>query len=243
MPLLVAPLFAVSLGLCFGLLTLDGRGARGYLAARSSVRLFALVAFFPALILPALLRPAWAAMHFANRAPSAVALVGAALAALIIPIVYERATVLGALSRGRAAAAAALPGVLGLAVLVLLHHRTLVLTPAVPRIQEAEPLFGSVMGVAFVLVDVLLLVAAGLTAFALVDATPEERMDARPKPRIEARSNGRIDARPREPASQMGRKLLSAASSHAGGGVRRAPREPLPTKKRSLPTKKAEPDQ
>ena len=169
MPLLVAPLFAVSLGLCFGLLTLDGRGARGYLAARSSVRLFSALAFFPALLFAALLRPAWATMHFAGWTPSALLLAGAAVAAGIVPIMYERASGLAALSRTRAVAAASLPAALGLAVLLLLHRRALVLTPPLARLQEAEPLFGSTTGVAFLLVDALLLAAVGLTAFALID--------------------------------------------------------------------------
>lgn len=204
MPLLVAPLFALSLGLSFGLLTLDGRGARGWLSARSSVRLFATMAFFPALLLTALLRPGWAVMHFAGRAPSALLLAAAAIAAGLVPLVHERASVLGTLSRGRAIAAAALPGALGLFVLVILHRRALVLMPAVPRLEEAEPLLGSAMGVAFLLLDVLLLAAAGLTAFALVD-----------------------EATAPEPRPQIARKLLTAAPSDAGGVVRRGAREPL----------------
>jgi hypothetical protein len=210
MPLLVAPLFAVSLGLCFGLLTLDGRGARGWLAARSSVRLFAALAFFPALLLPALLRPAWAAMQFTGRPPSALLLAGAAIAAGAVPLVYERASALGTLPRGRAVATAALPGALGLLVLAALHRRALVLTPAVPRLEEPEPLFGSPMGVAFLLIDVLLLAAAGLTAFALAD-----------------------EARPEEPRLQIGRKLLPAAPSDAAGVVRQRGPRTAPAGKRT----------
>lgn len=198
MPLLVAPLFAVSLGLGFGLLTLDGRGARGWLAARGSVRLFAALALFPALLLTALLRPAWAALHFASRPSSALLLAGAAITAALVPLVYERASGLGTLSRSQAVAAATFPAGLGLLVLLILHRRALSLTPAIPRLEQAEPLFGSAMGVAFLLLDVLALAGAGLTAFALVD-----------------------EARPVEGRRQIGRKLLTAAPSDAGGVVHR----------------------
>lgn len=169
MPLLVAPLIAVSLGLCFGLLTLDGHGARGYLSARSSVRLFAALAFFPSLLVAALLRPGWAVLHFAAHPPSAALLGGAFVAALLVPFVYERAQSLGALSRGKAIVTATLPGFLGIGLLLLLHRRTLMLRPPIPRVEEAEALFGSPVGVGFVLVDLLLVVAVALTAFALAE--------------------------------------------------------------------------
>jgi len=186
MPLVVAPLVALSLGLGFGLVTLGSRGARGFLLCRSSVRAFALFALFPALLFSALLRPEWAALHFAGeRVPSAALLAGAALSAYLVPLAHDRAPALAVLPRPRAFALAALPGALALLVLFMLHRRTLTLTQGVRGLAEAEPLFGSATGAAFILIDALLLAAVILTAGAVIhsDDASEKKLGKLSPPR------------------------------------------------------------
>lgn len=135
------------------------------LEGRRAARWFAWLAFLPVVAFCALSRPAWALLHFEPpfSLPSAVLLLAAMGSALLVPLGHAWAAQLGETSPRARWLVAVLPASLALMVVVLLRHRSLVLTRARGN-APAEELFGSAWGAAVLALDVLLGVALWLTA-------------------------------------------------------------------------------
>lgn len=181
MPLLVAPLFALSLGLFLGTRRAGSFGARGARAAQRCIAMLGLLGLLPAFAFPVLYKPAWAWLHIVDpaRVPSFVNLILAAAAAALVVVGHK----LGDLMARSAAAAtpdgrtpstssgssvAAIPLAFALAILVVLHKRVLLVEPA-RRNVDPVTLFGSRFIVVLLVIDAMMIAAIVLTQRALDD--------------------------------------------------------------------------
>lgn len=179
MPLLVAPLFALSLGLYLGARRSGSFGARGVRAAQRCVAALAVLGLLPAFAFPALYKPGWAWLHIIDpaRIPSFVNLLLAGAAAAMAVAGHKLGD---AMARSAAAAApdgrppsgrdgsavAAIPLAFAVAIVVVLHKRVLVVEPA-RRNLDAVTLFGSRFVLALLLIDAMMVAAVVLTQRAL----------------------------------------------------------------------------
>lgn len=180
MPLLIAPLVAVSLGMYFGLLRPGSLGAQGTDIARRCTALYMTVCFFPVIAFAALMKPAWAWLHVLGHGPiSALNLMAAGGAAAFIGVGQIAGRSLGGLPRARALTVAAVPAIVSALLVIVMHRRFSVLEPA-SRSTEVSLLWGSRF--AFGLLALLLLLALGtwLTAREIeaLDADPDAAPEA-----------------------------------------------------------------
>lgn len=179
MPLLVAPLFALSLGLFLGTRRAGSFGARGVRAAQRCIATLALLGLLPAFAFPALYRPAWAWLHIVDpaRVPSFINLLLAGGSAALVIVGHK----LGDLTARSAAAAAPdgrtpspsggtsvalIPLAFALAIVIVLHKRVLIVEPA-RRNVDPVTLFGSRFILALLVIDAMMIAAIVLTQRAL----------------------------------------------------------------------------
>ncbi|MBK6516136.1 MAG: hypothetical protein IPM79_03195 [Polyangiaceae bacterium] len=199
MPLLIAPLVALSVGLLLGLRSPGALGARGAAVARTCVAWLAALAFFPALAVISLSEPAWATLHVLGEAevPSFILLLASALVSSLVLVGYRAARSLATSPRDGGprvgALTAAIPAAFALVLLAALRDRVGLLEPAHGRTPEVA-LVSSRFALALLTLDGLLGVATWLTSRALDDlaqATP--------------RNAGRL-GRPRRPSATPARE-------------------------------------
>lgn len=182
MPLLIAPLVALSIGLFLGLRSPGALGARGAAAARACVAWLAALAFFPAVAVASLCRPAWATLHVLadSSLPSFALLLASGAAASVLVLGYRLGRSLALAPRDRGprlpALTALIPAAFALLVLLAMRERLALLEPAHGR-AAALPLAGSRFALAPPALLGLLAIATLLTTRALdelADASPRE---------------------------------------------------------------------
>ncbi|NUP05072.1 MAG: hypothetical protein HOW73_03310 [Polyangiaceae bacterium] len=170
MPLVIAPLVALAVGMFLGLRNAGSLGARGGAVAERCMVWLALLGFFPVLAFGGLYQPGWAFLHIvdASRIPSFVALLVAAFASSLVVVGHRAGRTLGTMPNQDGSRvplgilAAAIPLAFSVIVLGALHARVLVVEPA-RRAAEAVSLFGSRFGIGLALMDLLLAAAVWLT--------------------------------------------------------------------------------
>ncbi|MFO0554229.1 MAG: hypothetical protein U0271_37965 [Polyangiaceae bacterium] len=168
MPLPLAPLVAFALGVLLGTRQGGALGARGWNRARAAARLFAFFALFPTLAFGALVRPRWAMLHLFGELPlpSAATLAGAALASAFVELGHRAAERLETSPRSTLRVLTAVPLLTVLLVGVVLHRRIGLSLPSTPTTQP-ELLLHSTFGLFLLGIDVVVLLALGLTGYAI----------------------------------------------------------------------------
>lgn len=167
MPLVIAPLVGLALGIALGARKAGALGAGGAEASERCALAFALLAFFPAVAFAALYEPSWSYLHlgFASGVPAFATLVASAVASATVVAGHRAGRSLAARPGRGALVGTTIP--LGFALLLAagLRHRLAVLVHAgTPTASSpAVALLGSRFSVGLGAIDALLAVATWLT--------------------------------------------------------------------------------